>query len=99
MSRHSLLKQLLSNGQSSVFSHPATCGANVGIAGGRGDVGSGRRDVGISPIGGANVEVGPATGVNGWSSTGGFSPMGGIGSGGLSVDMALHSYCGSPVVP
>lgn len=79
-------------------SQPTGLGGGVGIAGGSGEGVCGGRGVGSSAIGDCGVDDGPGMGRMGISLTCGNSATGRIVTG-LSVVIALHSTCGSPLVP
>lgn len=100
MFRHNLFTQELSEGHSSVDSHPTVIGPGVGGGGGGvtgGNVGLG---LGCSASGGSPGLAGSVTGVMETSSFGGrISDIGERVDGGLSVSKALHPRVGSPVVP
>lgn len=100
MLRQSLFTQELSEGHSSVLSHPTDIGPGVGGGGGGvigGNVGLG---LGCSASGGSPGLAGSVTGLMGTPSCGGrVSDIGEGVDGGLSVRKALQPRVGSPVVP
>lgn len=98
-STHSRFTQLLSKGHSSVLSQPAgSAGSGVTVDGGGGGGCVGLVD-GNTTAGGGNVDEGPGTGMGGTSLTTVSSVTGLRCVVGLTVDSAVHPYCGSPVVP
>lgn len=98
-SMQSLLMQLLSKGHWFVLSQPiGSCAGGITVDG-RGGGGCVGLIVGNSTIGGGNADDGPCMGMGGTSLTT-VSSVTGLGCVvGRSVDIAVHPYCGSPVVP
>lgn len=91
--------QLLSKGQSSVLSQPTGSGGGGMAVDGCGGGGCVGLAVGNTTAGGGNVDEGPGTGMGGTSLTTVSSVIGLGCVVGLTVDIAVHPYCGSPVVP